>query len=640
MEYLKSSFPSLQNLWATEEKKEKVDRIINIDDNKIMTLVSELNGLFPNKESGMQIKLPTLVSIGCQSSGKSFCLNRLARLDILPTGSSMTTRVPLNLELIPDKEARAEFGKYINGKFKVTRTIRLTLPDVQQSEKLMIKREIERKTIEIAGEGENIGFQEIIVKVYSPNVQHLSLIDLPGLISVNKNNDNDVKQQIEQLVESYIERDRTLVLCVMPARVDIETDSGLGFVSKYDPKFDRVIGLLTKPDLMNDNTDVKDYLVDAIPDTLKLKHGYYVIRNKFDQGSAINNPKLEDDYFINHKIYGEMKDRSKLGINNLSNDLNKILTDYVRTLLPDVLSEIIQEQTNINDKIIGLGAPLPEDTEGKASVIHQLIADFCKLFIECIEKRGTMINTGRQIKEIFVNYRQLIDETDPFSPEIYTDKYITDAIKDSEGNHMSSPNLTIEVLEHFLQDPERRPIKSLIGSSKICAKSVSNILITLVNKILECDKFKRFPKLVKRIKDDVLHRTITSHLSKVYKRIEDIILMEETYIWTDDPEFLNDLNEIFKVSKSNLGPDVVRSALLCYFKTIKKSIQNVIPKTIMYFLVSYIEKDITSSLFEHVGKLDPNDLLEETSDEAIRRNNLYKQKNKIDIARNKLEMYF
>ena len=50
-----------------------------------------------------------------QSNGKSSILNSILGLDILPTGSNMVTRGPLQLELIQSKtEVKAIFGEYLD----------------------------------------------------------------------------------------------------------------------------------------------------------------------------------------------------------------------------------------------------------------------------------------------------------------------------------------------------------------------------------------------------------------------------------------------------------------------------------------------------------------------------------------------
>ena len=55
---------------------------------------------------------------------------------------------------------------------------------------------------------------------------------------------------------SYISSPKTIILSVMPARTDIEADIALDLIKEYDPKGDRTVGILTKVDLMNDNTQL------------------------------------------------------------------------------------------------------------------------------------------------------------------------------------------------------------------------------------------------------------------------------------------------------------------------------------------------------------------------------------------------
>ena len=62
---------------------------------------------------------------------------------------------------------------------------------------------------------------------------------------------------------------------VLPARCDIEVDSALELIKQYDPKGERTIGILTKIDLMNENSDISNYLTNDISNDLKLHYGYF-----------------------------------------------------------------------------------------------------------------------------------------------------------------------------------------------------------------------------------------------------------------------------------------------------------------------------------------------------------------------------
>lgn len=117
-------------------------------------------------------------------------LENIVGKDFLPRGSGIVTRRPLILQLInipsedvPEGEEAlphtpasvatqhewAEFHHISGRKFT-------DFSDV--------KREIENETARIAGSNKGISRQPISLKIYSPHVLSLTLVDLPGLTKV------------------------------------------------------------------------------------------------------------------------------------------------------------------------------------------------------------------------------------------------------------------------------------------------------------------------------------------------------------------------------------------------------------------------------------------------------------------------
>ena len=275
----------------------------NILSNKeILKVASILNSSYIDNNL---VDLPKLVVVGTQSSGKSSLLNSLIGLDILPVGKSMTTRTPLHLELIQSSnENRIEFGNYNNYNWITEKKIPINYPNLTNECKEQIRMEIESQTINKAGNGLNISINPIYIKIYASNVPNLSLIDLPGLTSVaitDKGQPKDIKEQIISLVLNYIKQQNTIILAIITARPDIEADMAMELVKQADPKGDRTIGILTKLDLMNEDADVSNYLDNNICSDLKLKYGYYGIRNRSNQSQTIQEAlAIERTYFQNH----------------------------------------------------------------------------------------------------------------------------------------------------------------------------------------------------------------------------------------------------------------------------------------------------------------------------------------------------
>lgn len=119
-------------------------------------------------------------------------LENIVGRDFLPRGSGIVTRRPLILQLInvpsdndapegsdvnvphtaASVEAQGEWGEFHH------------IPGRQFTNFQDVKREIENETARIAGNNKGINRSPINLKIYSPHVLSLTLVDLPGLTKV------------------------------------------------------------------------------------------------------------------------------------------------------------------------------------------------------------------------------------------------------------------------------------------------------------------------------------------------------------------------------------------------------------------------------------------------------------------------
>ena len=60
----------------------------------------------------------------------------------------------------------------------------------------------------------------------------------------------------EALINQYIARNQTIILVVIPCNLDIATTEALQLARDVDPRGERTLGVLTKPDLMDPGTEV------------------------------------------------------------------------------------------------------------------------------------------------------------------------------------------------------------------------------------------------------------------------------------------------------------------------------------------------------------------------------------------------
>lgn len=162
----------------------------------------------PDSAFASSIDLPRIVVVGAQSSGKSSVLESIVMRDFLPRGKDIVTRRPLILQLVHRPciymDALDDFGKAksrsndlllsISGLKLKASTSQSTeeeewgefghLPGQKFYDFHQIRREIEKETQRIAGSNKGISKQPIYLKVFSPHVVNLTLVDLPGITKV------------------------------------------------------------------------------------------------------------------------------------------------------------------------------------------------------------------------------------------------------------------------------------------------------------------------------------------------------------------------------------------------------------------------------------------------------------------------
>ena len=147
--------------------------------------------------------------------------------------------------------------------------------------------------------------------------------------------------------------------------------------------------------------------------------------------------KLEMNYFYNHSIYSNKKYEDKLGIPSLCKNLGNILVKSLKKCFPSILEKLTSELLENKYKLEKLGTPVPEDKDLQSAFIHKTIAKINRTFISILEDRGKNINSGRNIKHHFINFRTEIKDLDPFNQNNFSEEYIQSAISNCEGNHMS-----------------------------------------------------------------------------------------------------------------------------------------------------------------------------------------------------------
>ena len=232
----------------------------------------------------------------------------------LPRGTGIVTRRPLILQLINRSASGQPQTNGVNGDMKTSDREAnadewgefLHIPGQKFHDFNKIRDEIVKETESKTGRNAGISPAPINLRIYSPNVLTLTLVDLPGLTKVPVGDQpRDIEKQIKDMVLKQIMKPNAIILAVTAANTDLANSDGLKLAREVDPEGQRTIGVLTKVDLMDEGTDVVDILAGRI---IPLRLGYVPVVNRGQRD--IENRKAisfalenEKNFFENHKAY-------------------------------------------------------------------------------------------------------------------------------------------------------------------------------------------------------------------------------------------------------------------------------------------------------------------------------------------------
>ncbi|KAI1276629.1 Dynamin central region-domain-containing protein [Xylaria sp. FL0933] len=507
----------------------------------LLRVVNQLQDLVFNTIGSDSLDLPQIVVVGSQSAGKSSVLENIVGRDFLPRGSGIVTRRPLILQLInveedesePDAHAayrnptqarRSEWAEFHH------------IPGRRFTDFGDVKREIENETSRVAGSNKGINRQPINLKIYSPHVLNLTLVDLPGLTKVPIGDQPaDIEKQTRTLISEYIAKPNSIILAVSPANVDIVNSEALKLARHVDPLGRRTIGVLTKVDLMDHGTNALDILSGRV---YPLKLGFVGVVNRSQQDIQGGRPmedalKAETEFFRHHPAYRNIA--ARCGTQFLAKTLNQTLMGHIRERLPDIKARLNTLMGQTQQELASYGDMHFSGKEHRGSMILQLMTRFATSFISSIDGTSTEISTkelsgGARIYYIFNSvFGNSLESIDPTSNLSALD--IRTAIRNSTGPR---PSLFVpEMAFDLLVKPQ---IKMLEMPSQRCVELVYEELIKICH-TCGSTELSRFPRLQAKLIETVSD-LLRERLGPASSYVESLISIQRAYINTNHPNFL------------------------------------------------------------------------------------------------------
>ncbi|GFG19489.1 hypothetical protein IFM5058_10141 [Aspergillus udagawae] len=290
------------------------------------------------------ISLPQIIVCGDQSSGKSSVLEAISGVSF-PIRGSLCTRFPTELVLRKSSQAgvcvsivphrsRSESEQEALAQFHEELDSFEGLPQLIENAK---------SAMGIYTNAKSFSNDLLRVEVSGPDRPHLTIVDLPGLIhSETKQQSAADVELVHEVVKSYMEEPRSIILAVVSAKNDVPNQIVLKLARAADPYGTRTLGVITKPDTLVHGSDSEAQFVSlAKNQEVEFRLGWHALKNMDTEKGTWTLPERdkEESAFFASGVW-EALPRSHVGIDHLRERLSKLLLAQIATELPSLMEEI------------------------------------------------------------------------------------------------------------------------------------------------------------------------------------------------------------------------------------------------------------------------------------------------------------
>ncbi|CAG9823695.1 unnamed protein product, partial [Phaedon cochleariae] len=534
-----------------EQQVESAKMTGNTGMEQLIPIVNKLQDAFGQLGVHLTLDLPQIAVVGGQSAGKSSVLENFVGRDFLPRGTGIVTRRPLILQL---NNSKFEYAEFLHNKGQ-------KYTDFEE-----VRKEIEAETDRVTGSNKGISTIPINLRIYSPNVLNLTLIDLPGMTKLPIGDQpQDIEAQIRNMILQFIKKDSCLILAVTPANTDLANSDALQIAREVDPQGFRTIGVITKLDIMDEGTDCRNILENKL---LPLRRGYVGVINRSQRDIDTQKDiklaiEAERKFFISHPAYRHIAD--KLGTPYLQETLNAQLTEHIRNTLPSLRDKLQKQLITLETELGDFKNFAPDDPLIKTKAMLQLIQQFAINFEKILEgSRSDDVNTTELSGGAKINC--LFHERFPFEivkmefDEGELRKEIAMAICNIHGIRIGlfTPSLAFDAIV-------KKQIARLKEPSMKCVDLVVNELMNIIHSCSQ--QMSRFPRL-----KEVVERNITIHVRRREQMCKDqlsnYVECQLSYMNTNHEDFIgfanaeSQANKMIHSHNHNLGNQVIRKGYM------------------------------------------------------------------------------
>lgn len=293
------------------------------------------------------VDLPQIIVVGDQSSGKSSVLEAISRVRF-PVKDGLCTRFATELVLRTDSQTKVDV-RVLPHSVLDKPTPPFDERSFNKDDLPRIVEEAKKKILE-----NDAGFSEDVlrIEIRSPDVPHLTLVDLPGFYhSEDENQSAAGRKIVDRLVERYMARKNSIILAVISARNQIILQKVLSKVKLHDKFKERTIGIITKPDVLTSDTQDENNFI-RLAKNLDRSHelylGWHVLRNRGEMEASDTDEQRDEKEmkFFESGLWSSVPSKNR-GVAALRKKLSGILLQHIKNNLQGLIESI---EKNINGR--------------------------------------------------------------------------------------------------------------------------------------------------------------------------------------------------------------------------------------------------------------------------------------------------
>ncbi|OAA52845.1 Dynamin, GTPase domain protein [Beauveria brongniartii RCEF 3172] len=142
----------------------------------------------------------------------------------------------------------------------------------------------------------------LCISVEGPEMVPLTLVDLPGIfVNETATQSKGGIKTVNDLVDCYMAQPRSIMLVIVEHNIEIARHGALARARDHDPKHERTLGVVTKPDLAKGQGHVEAEhirLAQNQEPKHKLKLGWHVLRNRAENGETLCDRDATEKKFL------------------------------------------------------------------------------------------------------------------------------------------------------------------------------------------------------------------------------------------------------------------------------------------------------------------------------------------------------